>query len=127
MRERLGIDPALRLLLDAVVADCGGGVERLLDLLRVVEQPAVADAVRPHAGEAVGLQLEARPSTGWRVDGSACCACCICSLMPTRFWMWCPYSWATMYCVGQVAGGTERVLELGEEVEVEVHLASTGQ
>ena len=53
----LGIDPALRLLLDAVVADCGRGVERLVDLTGV-ELTALLRVVGPRAGEAVGLQLE---------------------------------------------------------------------
>ena len=37
--------------------------------------------------------------------------------------MWCPYSWATMYWVGQVAGRAELRLQLLQEVEVEVRLA----
>ena len=53
-----GIDPTLRLLLDPVVADRRGRVDRLLDLARVVELVAVGGIAGPHAGEAVGLQLE---------------------------------------------------------------------
>jgi len=51
-------DPALRLLLQAVVADGRRGVERLGDVARI-ELIHRAGVVSPHAGIAVGLQLHA--------------------------------------------------------------------
>ena len=66
MRPLLGVDVAAALLLDPVVADGLGGVQRLadvglvdrledLDALRVV---GAGRAAGPHAGVAVGLELE---------------------------------------------------------------------
>ena len=43
--------------LDAVVADRRGGGQPLLEVA-LLEQPALERRVRPHAGEAVGLQLD---------------------------------------------------------------------
>ena len=63
VRARLGVDPALRLLLDAVVADGRGGVDRLVDLALVEQVHAGLVAARSaslthDAGVAVGLQFE---------------------------------------------------------------------
>ena len=54
----LGRDAAAGLLLDAVVADRGGGAQGLLDVA-FLEQPALVGGVRPDTRQAVGLQLEA--------------------------------------------------------------------
>ena len=57
MGPRFGIDLALRLLLNAIVADGRRGVQRLVDLAGL-ELTTLLRVVGPHAGEAVGLQLE---------------------------------------------------------------------
>ena len=56
VRPGLGIDPAAGLLLEAVVADGGGRPQALLEVALLEHAPLVG-GVRPHAGEAVGLQL----------------------------------------------------------------------
>src|SRR5215213_2502182 len=56
VREGLGADAARRLGLDAVVADRARGGQALLEVA-LLEQPALVGRVRPHAGEAVGLEL----------------------------------------------------------------------
>src|SRR3954447_10852217 len=56
--ERLGVDPAVRLLLDAIVSDRGRGVQPLLEVA-VLQDAAVIRGAAPNAGEAVGLQFEA--------------------------------------------------------------------
>src|SRR6185503_4787232 len=57
----LGHDLTLGLLLDAVVADSGGGVERLRDLgVRwLLEVAGVRRVLRPNTREAIGLELDA--------------------------------------------------------------------
>src|SRR5258708_35101003 len=63
MGEAVGHDPALRLLLQPVVADRRRGRQRLIDV-PVVDQLAaalLAAAVGPHTGKAIGLQLDAHP------------------------------------------------------------------
>src|SRR5690606_16405524 len=57
MAERLRADDPARHLLQAVVADRRRRRHRLLDVARL-EQAAALRVARPHAGEAVGLQLE---------------------------------------------------------------------
>src|SRR6266851_6001084 len=54
----LGLHTALRLLLDAVVADRSRGVERLgnLGIRGCLEEAGVRGVPRPNAGEAIGLQ-----------------------------------------------------------------------
>jgi hypothetical protein len=56
--ERLGDDLALRLPLQAVVADRRGGRQRLLGLARFEDLLHAVGAMAPDAGEAVGLQFE---------------------------------------------------------------------
>src|SRR3984957_3636549 len=56
--EGVGHDVALHLFLQPVVADRGGGLQRLVDVARLKEVVLLLGAVRPHAGEAVGLQLD---------------------------------------------------------------------
>src|SRR4051812_42743365 len=58
VRPGLGVHLPLRLLLDAVVADGGGGVERVGDvrLRHVLDQPRLDGVVRPDAGVAVRLE-----------------------------------------------------------------------
>ena len=58
MGEAVGHDIALRALLQRVVADLVGGVERLLDVARL-EQTLLVGVIGPDTGEAVGLQLDA--------------------------------------------------------------------
>ena len=58
MREGLRHDAALRLALDHVVADGGGRVQPFLDVARLQPALDLVGEVRPHAGEAVGLQLD---------------------------------------------------------------------
>ena len=67
MRPRLRVRLALGLLLDVVIADRGGGVERVSDLLlrHGVEEGGVSRIVLrgrrvgdPGAGESVGLEFE---------------------------------------------------------------------
>src|SRR5689334_8895778 len=56
--EGVGDDGAARLALQPVVADRGGGVERLLDVSLLEHVAALLGAARPDPGEAVGLKLE---------------------------------------------------------------------
>ena len=58
MGEGLRVDPALGLLLDAVVADGLGGGDALLEVA-VLEDPSLVDRAAPEPGEAVRLQLQA--------------------------------------------------------------------
>src|SRR5262249_30481677 len=57
--ERLGDDTPLRLALQAVVADGGRGVETLLDVAGLEDLAGALGVVRPHAGQAIGLELHA--------------------------------------------------------------------
>ena len=45
--------------LEGVVADLGGGVHGLLDVALLQDLPGAVRVVAPHAGQAVGLQLDA--------------------------------------------------------------------
>src|SRR5262245_9259632 len=56
VRERLRVDATPGHLLEAVVADLAGGVERLVEVADL-EQVAAIRRLRPYAGEAIGLQL----------------------------------------------------------------------
>ena len=56
VREAVGHDAARGLLLQAVVADGRGGLERLLKVARL-ENPALFHEMAPDAREAVGLKL----------------------------------------------------------------------
>src|SRR3954468_8931549 len=58
VREGLRVDPALGLLLDAVVANRRGGSEALLEIA-ALEQAAVVCGASPDAGQAIRLELEA--------------------------------------------------------------------
>src|SRR5438094_10204544 len=62
VRPLLRLDPALRLSLDAIVAHCCGGIERLCDpgAGRGLEVPGIGGVPRPPAGEAGGLELNPR-------------------------------------------------------------------
>src|SRR5262249_4172993 len=59
MGESVGHDIALRFSLQAVVADGGRGLQRLIDVARIEEVVLSLRAVRPDAGEAIGLQFDA--------------------------------------------------------------------
>src|SRR5579884_2775075 len=59
MREGVGHHIALRLPLQAVVADGGGGLQRLVDIAGIEEIAPLLGAIGPDAGKAVGLQLDA--------------------------------------------------------------------
>ena len=56
MREAVGHDAARGLLLQAVISDGRGGLERLLKVARL-ENPALFHEIAPDAREAVGLKL----------------------------------------------------------------------
>ncbi|MFO0841796.1 MAG: malto-oligosyltrehalose synthase [Gemmataceae bacterium] len=58
VRERVGHDPAARLLLQVVVADLVRRVQGRLDVAGVEEVVLPLPVVRPDAGEVVGLQLQ---------------------------------------------------------------------
>src|SRR3954463_9584215 len=58
MSEGLWVDPAVRLLLDPVVADRSCGGQALLQIA-VLEDASVVGGAAPDAGEAVRLELEA--------------------------------------------------------------------
>ncbi len=55
--EALGIDPALSLLLDAVVADRRGRGQSLLEVA-ALQEPAIVGRARPDTGKAVRLQFQ---------------------------------------------------------------------
>src|SRR5918994_2892157 len=59
VRPGLGIRLSLRLLLDAVIANCVRCVEGLVDvgLRQLFDQPRLDRVGRPDAGEAIGLEL----------------------------------------------------------------------
>ena len=58
--DRLGRDSALDTLLDAVVADRGGGTQSVLDVgtREVLDEPRAERVRDPYPREAVGLQLD---------------------------------------------------------------------
>ena len=92
VRPRLRVDPPLRLLLDAVVADGGRSIEAVVDvLLREVDDVAGRDGVaRPDTRVAVRLQLGAHRAP------VAPCDCCP-RRSPSRSCAWWPYSCAITY------------------------------
>ena len=53
-------DPALRLLLQAIIADGRSGIQRLLDFTGLDDVLCRIGTVPPDAGKAVGLQLKER-------------------------------------------------------------------
>src|SRR3984957_14031823 len=57
--EGVGHDIALHLLLQPVVADRGRGLQGLVDVAGIEEMVLLLGAVRPDAGETIGLQLDA--------------------------------------------------------------------
>ena len=59
MREGVGHDVALGLLLDAVIADRRGRVDCLADILLIEDAGIAGHMVCPDAGEEVGLQFHA--------------------------------------------------------------------
>src|SRR5690349_6968237 len=69
VRERIGRRIALRLLLEAVVADRGGCGERLVHVARI-EEALVLHVVPPDARVAVGLQLHANRGAGGAFRGT---------------------------------------------------------
>ena len=66
--EAVGHDAALRLLLQAVVADGSGGGERLIDVVFIDHLAAaiLVGVIGPHAGQAIGLQLDPHRQRHWR-------------------------------------------------------------
>src|ERR1700731_2929810 len=56
--EGVGHDVALHLLLQPVVADRGRGLQGLVDVAGIEEMMLLLGAVRPYAGETIGLQLD---------------------------------------------------------------------
>jgi hypothetical protein len=56
--KRVRDNIALRLLLQAVVTDRGGGSQRLIDIPRIEEIVLLLCAVRPDPGVSVGLKLD---------------------------------------------------------------------
>src|SRR5215208_1458938 len=68
VRPRFGIDPALCPGLDPVVADRGGGVQAVGDVVlgQVGQEAGLRRVIRPDSGEAVGLKLGA--------DGASLCS-----------------------------------------------------
>ena len=120
VRNGLGVDPALRLLLDPVVTDGRRGAERLLDLLRVVQLASVGGAARPRARQTVGLQLER--------DRVLVGAIGVVLLRLVHLGVDAEHVLHVVAVLvgddvlgGEVTGGAELVLELQQEVEVEVH------
>src|SRR5262245_34624557 len=59
MGEGVGHDIALRLLLDAIVADGARRPERILDVARLNDVLTFLSSIGPDAGEAIGLKLHA--------------------------------------------------------------------
>ena len=59
MGEAVGHNPPLRPPLQRVVANRRGSPQRGLDITRLQQMPALIGLVRPDAGEAIGLQLDA--------------------------------------------------------------------
>ena len=94
-------------------------LERLLDLARssnwsrrLASRPTTPARQSAWSSSATEYSLASR--------GSCCWSRCISALMPSTFWMWWPYSWATMYCAAR-SPGRRTAAAAGEEVEVEVH------
>src|SRR5574337_1699391 len=70
--EGFGHHHALTLALQRVVADARGGVQALLHVARLEPVARLVRMVRPHTGQAVGLQLEPhRQRVGLRLGGAA--------------------------------------------------------
>ncbi len=58
MREAVWRDIAATLALKSVVADGGGGVQSFLDVALFQDIAGLVGALRPEAGEAVGLEFQ---------------------------------------------------------------------
>ena len=75
----------------------------------------------PRAGEAVGLQLEGDGVAGWRWPGSCCCSRLTSAADAEDVLHVVAVLVGDDVLGGEVADGAELLLQLGEEVEVEVH------
>src|SRR3954447_7333895 len=118
VRERLGVDPALRLLLDPVIPDRGGGRQALLQVA-AFEDAAVIGRAGPDAGEAIGLELEAH-GEGIRVIRVVLALLPNLSLDPELLLDVVAELVRDHVGLGEVAGGLEASVELVEEAEVDV-------
>src|SRR2546428_3006297 len=68
--EGLGDHPALRLMLEPIVADCRGGAKAFFRVAWI-EQVAARGIMAPHTREAIGLKLLAhRQGIGFRRGGA---------------------------------------------------------
>ena len=91
MREAVGHDITLRLLLQGIVADRGGGVKRVLDIALLEDLEALIGICGPDAGEAIGLQLDADAQRTCSPFESRSptrfCAASTFGSVPSTFWM----------------------------------------
>ena len=131
MRELLGHDAARTQLLEAIVADRGGGAECFFEIpgielhLSAGGAAGLGGLVAPHAGVAVGLQLEAHrqgvPVRGIRLLclaharlGAADRLNVVSELVRQDVGL------------GEVAGRAEAALQLVEEAQIEIDLSIAG-
>src|SRR5829696_2965562 len=120
MREGLGVDPAVRLLLDSVIADRGGGGQALLQVA-VLEDAPVVGGPAPDAGQAVRLELEThREIVG--VVGILLALLADLPLDPELLLDVVADLVGEDVGLGEVAGRLEALVELVEEPEVDVDL-----
>ena len=84
-----GSTRALRLLLDAVVAHCGGRLERLVDLVVVCRTDPGCGRRWPRTPAKQSACSSSATEYLFALPGSCWIACCILASMPSRFWMWC--------------------------------------
>ena len=119
MGERFGDDVAPSPSLHAIVADGGGGIESLLEVARLEQAPGLS-LVPPDAGQTVGLQLEVdRESVGVDRRRSATLALDL-GRDPEEVLDMMAHLVGDDVGLGEIPGGAEATLELGEEREVEV-------
>ena len=91
------VDPAGRLLLDPVVADGLGRVDGLLDVLSVRPRRSGSPSASSVAWRSwPTCRRSSRPAAPART-ASLLGPCWVCTwpIVPSRFWMWWPYSWAS--------------------------------
>ena len=119
VREAVGHDIALRAALDRVVADGGGGVQRLVDVARL-ENAFRLGVVGPDPGEAIRLQLGAHRQSA-RADLAG---------LPRLRLLQNAEKLLDMVAdlmrqhvsLGEVAGRAEALLQLGVEVEIDINV-----
>src|SRR5919106_5597703 len=113
MRKRLRYDMPLRLLLQSVVADGGGGIQRFLHVAGLQQLILLAGVVAPDARQAVGLQL--LPNGGLVTATLTECASHILNVVSDLV--------RDHVCFGEIARGAKAVTQIAEEAQIQINSA----